>query len=632
MKAPIIIMILCVFGMCFFMYKKMSDKKKIVTYTEEEQKEIEVKEFFDMIAPATIKFYNDYYVVGDTFRCVWAIKEYPPHTEEHALLSALGEKNNVTLRIYNRLVTGAEQNRIIQNAARRNVMQANENNVTTAIEGKENLSDVMDLMTELRKNREPLLHTAVFVELKAKTLDELRNLQQDIELEFVRSKITCDKLTLRQKEGFLSVIPTGTNMFADLYERVLPASSVANLYPFNFSGKTDTNGFYIGKEKYGTNVILDLNKKSSDITNSNVLVLGNSGQGKSFLMKLLICNILESGKSVIILDPEAEYGPLCKNLGGTYIDFLSGEYKINPLEPRAWGNDSDDYDPEAPSAFKASTTLTQHIAYLKDFFRAYKDFSDQEIDTIEKLLVKTYKKFNIDNHTDLTKLSSSDYPIMEDFYNIATSELNAYNEHTKALYTYDTLQAVCLGIDSMCVGTEARYFNGHTNIIDDNFVVFGVKGLLDTNKRLKDTMLFSILSYMNGQLLSKGNTVASIDELYLFLTNMTAIEYIRNAMKRVRKFGSGIMIASQNIEDFLLPEIKEFTKPLFSIPSFQFLFNPGSINAKDFMDTLSLEENEYDLIKFPEQGTCLFKCGNERHYLCVKAPDYKTKLFFKNDA
>ena len=117
----------------------------------------------------------------------------------------------------------------------------------------------------------------------------------------------------------------------------------------------------------------------------------------------------------------------------------------------------------------------------------------------------------------------------------------------------------------MCKGAESKYFNGHTNIKDSEFLCFGVKGLMDTNKKLKDTLLFNILSYMSNQLLSRGNTVAAIDELYLFLSNLTAIEYIRNAMKRVRKKESSIVIASQNIEDFLLPEIKEFTKDLIII-------------------------------------------------------------------
>jgi type IV secretory pathway VirB4 component len=197
------------------------------------------------------------------------------------------------------------------------------------------------------------------------------------------------------------------------------------------------------------------------------------------------------------------------------------------------------------------------------------------------------------------------------------------------LFTEETLQAVCLGIHSMCVGGESNYFNGHTNITDDDFLVFGVKGLLDTNKRLKDAMLFNILSYLSNQLLGQGSTAASIDELYLFLSNRTAIEYIRNAMKRVRKKESSILLSSQNIEDFLLPDIRELTKPLFSIPTHQFLFNAGQINPKEYMDALQVEPSEFALIKYPERGTCLYRCGNERYLLQVNAPEYKGALFGK---
>lgn len=152
---------------------------------------------------------------------------------------------------------------------------------------------------------------------------------------------------------------------------------------------------------------------------------------------------------------------------------------------------------------------------------------------------------------------------------------------------------------------------------------------MDTNRRLKDAMLFNILSYMSNELLGKGNTMASIDELYLFLTNMTAIEYIRNAAKRARKKESGLLLASQNIEDFLIPSIKEFTKPLFSIPTHQFLFNAGQINPKEYMDALQVEPSEFELIKYPERGTCLYRCGNERYLLQVIAPDYKSAMFGK---
>lgn len=604
-------------------------KRKAKVVTPEQVEKIRTKDFFDCVLPGTIKFFTDYYIIGDSYRSVWAVREYPPSTEEQAILSQLADRNGVTIRMYNRLVEAFEQRKIVQNAMRRNKMKSGGTDVNDSIEAEGNLMDVIDMLANLRKNRECLLHCSVFIEIKAKSRLKLRELQSEISMELTRSKISIDRLTLRQKEGFLSVVPVGVNQFGAQFERVLPVSSVANTYPFNFSGKTDPNGIYIGRDKFGTNILVDFDRRAEDKTTSNALILGNSGQGKSYLLKLLLTNIRESGKHIICLDPEAEYEEICNNLGGCYIDFLSGKYTINPLEPKAWSDGNETIDYEAPEAFRKATRLSQHIAFLKDFFRSYKDFTDTQIDTIEILLAKLYTRFGITDSTDYSTKKSTDFPIMEDFYKLCEEEYYSYDKKRKYLYTEETLQEICLGINSMCVGTESNYFNGHTNIIDDHFVCFGVKGLLDTNKRLKDAMLFNILSYMSNQLLGKGNTAASIDELYLFLTNMTAIEYIRNAMKRVRKKESSIILASQNIEDFLIPSIREFTKPLFSIPTHQFLFNPGQINPKEYMDALQIEASEYDLIKYPERGTCLYRCGNERYLLQVIVPGYKSAMFGK---
>ena len=181
----------------------------------------------------------------------------------------------------------------------------------------------------------------------------------------------------------------------------------------------------------------------------------------------------------------------------------------------------------------------------------------------------------------------------------------------------------------MCKGAESKFFNGHTNITSNDFITFGVKGVLNASKNLRNALLFNVLSYMSNELLTTGNTAASIDELYLFLTNLTAIEYIRNFMKRVRKKESAVILASQNLEDFNVEHIRELTKPLFSIPTHQFLFNAGSIDAKFYMDTLQLEKSEFELIRYPQQGVCLYKCGNECYNLMVHAPEHKAKLFGK---
>ncbi len=444
-------------------------KKKQKELTPEQMEEIRTKDFFDMILPGTVKFLSDHYILGDSYRCVWAIREYPPSTEEQAILSQLADRNGVTLRIYHRLVESMEQRKIIQNATRRNKLKSGGNDMNETIEAEGNLQDVVELLANLRKNREPLLHCSVFIELKAKSMDALKELQSEIAMELTRSKISVDRLTLRQKEGFLSVLPVGANQFGAQYERVLPASSVANLYPFNFSGKTDPQGLYIGRDKFGTNILADFDRRAEDKTTSNILILGNSGQGKSYLLKLILTNIRESGKSVLCLDPESEYEEICSNLGGCYIDFLSGEYTINPLEPKAWSEqavpapnsrtridtESDDsarnQEGFVPEAFRKVTRLSQHIAFLKDFFRAYKDFSVSQIDTIEILLSKLYARFGITDSTDYSKMKSTDYPIMEDFYNLCEEEFMTYDKSRKYLYTEETLQEVCsTGDGSVC--------------------------------------------------------------------------------------------------------------------------------------------------------------------------------------
>lgn len=587
------------------------------------------KDFLDMIAPAAVKFNTDSYILGGAYHCTLALRGYPTSTEGLALLRHLGEKSGVTLRIYTRQVTPAEENAILHNATNKSRMErGNTNDMKQSITAEANLQDVAALITTMHRNREPLVHCAVFIDLSARDADSLRTLRDDVTAELTRSKLSADRILLRQREGFLASNPAGSNVFGSLYERVLPASSVANLFPFNYSGKNDPNGFYVGRDRYGSNIIVDLDRRAEDKTTASVLILGNSGQGKSYLLKLLLCNILESGKSALCLDPEHELIDLCANLGGCFADLMSGQYIINPLEPKLWDTEGED-DPEAPAAFRQRTRLSQHISFLKDFFRAYKDFSDRHIDTIELMLERMYKKWGLNNHTDFQSMGPDDFPILSDLYDVIEDAYHHYDREENPLYPRELLQEVLLGLHSMCRGAESKFFNGHTNITSSRFLVFGVKGLLQASRNVKDAMLFNVLSYLSDKLLTEGNTVATLDELYIWLSNVTTIEYIRNTLKRVRKKESALILASQNLEDFDVDGIRELTRPLFAIPTHQFLFNAGSVDKRFYMDNLQLEESEFELIRYPQRGVCLYKCGNERYLLEVHAPPHKAELFGK---
>ena len=587
------------------------------------------KDFLDMIAPSAVKFNTDCAIIGGAYHAFLSLRGYAASTEELALLSRLGAKDGVNISLYARQVTAAEEKQIIQNASNKNrLTRSNTNDLQQSVAAESDLQDVAALVTQMHRSREPLIHCAVFIDISAPDMAKLSTLKDFVTAELARSKITPDPLLLRQREGFQSANPAGFNAFGSQFERVLPAGSVANLYFFNYSGKTDPLGFYVGRDRYGSNVIVDLDRRAEDKTTASVLILGNSGQGKSYLLKLLLCNILESGKSAICLDPEHELIDLCANLGGCFVDLMDGRYRINPLEPKAWSVDGEQ-DEEAPETFRQRTLLSQHISFLKDFFRSYKDFSDAQIDTIELMLGRLYAKWGMDDSTDFAALSPGQFPILSDLYDVIEGAYENYGDEASPLYPRELLREILLGLHSLCRGAESKFFNGHTNITSSRFLVFGVKGLLQASKNVKDAMLFNVLSFLSDRLLTVGNTVATLDELYIWLSNVTTIEYIRNTLKRVRKKESALILACQNLEDFDVDGIRELTRPLFAIPTHQFLFNAGSVDRKFYMDNLQLEGSEYELIRYPQRGVCLYKCGNERYLLEVHAPEYKEKLFGK---
>ena len=131
------------------MPEKAKEKKVQKKKSMEKQERRRIKDFFDRIAPSTIRFYADHYIVGDSYRCAWAIREYPPSTDEQAIFSRIADKSGVTLRIYHRLVEPMEQRKIIQNAMRKNKLKTSGTDMTETVEAEGNLQDVIELLANI---------------------------------------------------------------------------------------------------------------------------------------------------------------------------------------------------------------------------------------------------------------------------------------------------------------------------------------------------------------------------------------------------------------------------------------------------------------------------------------------------
>ena len=617
--------------------KNEIDRKKREKERRKEENEFSL--FWKRVMPGVVSFRLDEAIVGDTFRHYMAIREYQPSTSSQAILKDIAGMQGVSLKIFYKRITMLEEEKLITRGSRSTVYESNRaESLSDVIDAGEDLSDVSEMFRTMRKERERILYCSVFLEIKASTRVELENIKADVRASLMADKIMADELTLQQKEGMQTVNPLGRNHFGLDYCRPLPAGSVANLYPFSYSGRLDPHGIRIGRAENGTDVYLDPDRRTFDVTNGNIVILGSPGQGKSFLTKFLSTNVIEQGKRLFLLDPEEEYESLVKNLGGTYIDFLSGRYHINILEPKRWTMDEETAK-DAPESFnQVGKPLSMHISFLKDFFRIYKHFSRKELDVLEVLFMSFYDSKDISD-ANADRLPRETFPTMCEFYKyvyeifdrLRYAEQKAYEQGNtpmdEGLFRVDELQSILIGICSMSQGPDSVFFNGVTNLPQDGIVAFGVKGLMESNADVKDAVLFHLLSYISDQLLVQKNAVGVLDEFYLFLNSPVVVEYVRNMMKRNRKRDSFLILTSQNVEDFLLPGIKEYTKPLLSIPSHRFLFYPGNVEANEYMDLLQLEDCEFEVIRTASKGRCLFQCGNERYKLLVQAPEYKEKMF-----
>ena len=462
----------------------------------------------------------------------------------------------------------------------------------------------------MQSSRESFIFTSIFIEMKSDTEEGLVNLTREASDILSSLNILPDRLWLRQLDAFRSALPYGYNAFSKEFERILPASSAGNLYPLAYSGKTDPCGIYIGREKYGSSIILDPDRREGAKTNSNILILGNSGMGKSYLSKFLVCNLLERGKNVIILDPEEEYSTLTESLGGDNLTIGQKDCIINPLE-----------------IFDKEKELSSHISFLRDFFSLACELSPGQSDILSSVLNRLYTEFGFKSDIGMSSLTSSSYPVLKDLLDLCVREYRNISDKEEGLYTKETMKSLCMALHTLCISEASPCFSGHTSIKDGRLVRFGAKDINSNGKRTKNAALFNILEYMNSKMLSEGNTVIVLDELYMFLSSRPSVEKIREFVKRGRKKESGVMMSTQNIEDFLLPEMKEFTIPFFTLPSQRFLFSPGNVNTNDYRALLNISEDEMNLLCKQQRGSCLFKCGDSSFLLDVRVPEYKSRLF-----
>lgn len=438
-----------------------------------------------------------------------------------------------------------------------------------------------------------------------------------------------------QQECFRHLSPSFPNSgkMESILQKIVPMSTFVGGFPFASSGFNDGAGYYFAQDSSGGLVIVDVWKRGGDRTNSNFVVMGNSGVGKSTAIKHIIMSEYMKGTKILVVDPESEYKDLCYNLGGDWINAVGGAGgRFNPLQVRPSPRD-DEGEKDADRLYRdegyGMNDLALHMKNLEIFFSLYiPSLTDMQKAVLKKCLVELYQQFHITWDTDVAVLKPTDFPVFSDLYKLVKEK--ADTEKDRQAYA-----DLSLLLYDIAEGSDSFIWNGHSTIATDSpFICLDTNALQETSDSIKRTQYFNLLTYCWEQMSRnrEERVLLICDEAYLMIDQKVpqSLVYLRNVMKRARKYEGALGIISHSVIDFLSESIKQYGQALLDIPCYKLLMGTDGPNLKETAKLYDLTEAEQELLLARKRGHALFMVGAKRLHINFEIPDYK--MFYMGKA
>ncbi|GAB5082821.1 hypothetical protein Osc1_19970 [Hominimerdicola sp. 21CYCFAH17_S] len=433
----------------------------------------------------------------------------------------------------------------------------------------------------------------------------------------------------RQDKILKQCVPTYTldPEVNQISNRIVPLTTLIGGFPFSSSGFSDKNGDYFAKSLDNNIMMIDYWLRGDDRTNSNMVIMGQAGQGKSAFVKAFAIIQFKNGVKQIFIDPDAEYVELAHNLGGAVINLGGGgNTRINPLEIRpAPKDDEKELNRLYIDEGNGMGDLALHIKTLEIFFSMYlPDLTMIQKSLLKKTIIELYRQFDITWETDAAKLSHTDFPIFSDLHKLLKQRL----EESGGDKDYRELVELLTDISE---GSDSFIWNGHTTLdTEADIIVLNTKALQTTPDAVKRTQYFNILTWCWEQMTKDRDTKVLLyeDEAYLSIDRSVpqSLAWHRNSIKQDRKYEAGIVIISHSVVDFLDPDIKMYGQAMLDIPCYKVLFGTDGQNLLELKQLYNLTEAEEELLLKKKRGQALFLAGAKRLGVRFEIPEYKLKL------
>lgn len=457
------------------------------------------------------------------------------------------------------------------------------------------LQDALVLQEELAKGLERFFQFGLYITLSADTQSQLEDVSKRLVSTLSSLLLVPKTATLQMEAGFKSTIPIAQDR---LYiTRNMDTTSLATTFPFTSATLTQNQGVLYGLNKQNNSLIV-FDRFSME--NANEIILGKSGSGKSYLIKLEAMRQYMFGTEVIIVDPEGEYESLCKTMGGEYVQFTpSSPIKINPFDLSGMYEEGEN-------------ELGLKILSLHGLLKVVMGQLNASEDAIlDRALVETYKQKGITQDPATQKLQP---PLMEDLYKTL-------------LGTEDpTAKELALRLEKFIKGSLSGIFNEQSNFdISNPLTVFSIKAL---EEELRPIAMHIILDFVWTRVRKTlKKRVLILDEAWYMMKYEDSASFVYGIAKRARKYYLGLTTVTQDVEDFLSTD---YGKAVLSNSSIQILLKQGASEVDLIAKTFYLSQGEKDLLMATGIGEGLFFAGQNHVAMHIVSAPFEHELITSN--
>ena len=552
----------------------------------------------DIIAPSSVEVDFNYIRVGSFFYKTLFVIGYPRFVSPNWLspLIDFDHSMNISMFCY---PTSSDD---VLSDIRRKIAEMEATLSSQTEEGKvidpkvrAALEDALSLQEQLAKGVERFFQFSFYITLFSENLasleDESKRLMSTLSSILLITKTT----TLQMEDGFKSTIPIGLDKL--FITRNMDTTSLASTFPFTSATLTQDKGIMYGiNEQNGSLIIFD----RYSLENANEVVLGKSGAGKSYLIKLEVLRQFMFGTEVIIIDPEGEYEALSKTLGGEYVSFTPSEpVKINPFDL------SGIYE-------EGENELGLKILSLHGLLGIVMGKLDSGEDAIlDRAMVETYRQKGITADPATQKKQP---PLMEDLYKVLIGMED------------QTAKNLALRLEKFIKGSLSGIFNQQSNFdITNPFTVFSIKAL---EEELRPIAMHIILDFVWTRVRkSLKKRLLILDEAWYIMKYEDSASFVYGIAKRARKYYLALTTATQDVQDFLSTD---YGKAVLSNSSIQMLLKQSPTEVDLIAKTFYLSEGERELLLSSDIGEGLFFAGQNHVVMKVIAAPYEHTLITSN--